>query len=66
MLSEDHSKKIDEILNIIDETISELKPNFGHIEKYYVAFEILKINEYVLKSPRIILDTLNNILNVEE
>jgi hypothetical protein len=39
---------IDKIYEDIDKSLSELRPNFGYVEKYEVAIEVYKLNNYLL------------------
>ena len=41
-------KNLDKIYDIIDSNLSELKPNYGYVEKYNIADKILKLNNYLL------------------
>jgi hypothetical protein len=39
---------LDKIYVVIDEKLSEIRPNFGYVEKYVVCEQILNFNDYLL------------------
>ena len=51
------------IYDKIDKKISELKPNYGYIEKYIISEKILKFNNYLLPRDDEILELLNLVID---
>ena len=58
--------KVDDVYEIINKKLSEIRPNYGYNEKYDVAYGIIALNGFLMPKMSEIFDLMEEIVNKNE